>query len=145
MIEKSLSAWRFSYLEDLEGGQSRDLWGCQSIDIFRGGPVKKNTLYYIHCVQYIVCILYTVQFQFSFLQIFNFFRVSFLMVPKSSFWTPFKQSGSPQFSIETKFQKLSSFWEKKQEQFKDNKENERKEQRNMRILSSVSQLWNHEY
>ena len=43
MIKKSLSAQGFLYLENLEGGQSRDLWGGeQSRDIFRGGPVKKT-------------------------------------------------------------------------------------------------------
>ena len=35
----------FQHLEKLGGGQSKQIWGGQSRDIFRGGPVKKTTLY----------------------------------------------------------------------------------------------------
>ena len=33
-------------LRKFRGGQTKQIWGGQSRDIFRGGPVKKITLYY---------------------------------------------------------------------------------------------------
>ena len=45
MIETKSTSLVILILKDLEGGQSRDLWGGQSSYIFSGGPVKKNTLY----------------------------------------------------------------------------------------------------
>ena len=44
MIEKSQSVQWFSYLEDLEGGQSRDLWGGGgSLETFSGEAQLKKT------------------------------------------------------------------------------------------------------
>ena len=52
MIEKRLSVWRSEYdynTKKIQGGPVQaNLGGGQSRDIFRGGPVKKTTLYLLN-------------------------------------------------------------------------------------------------